>query len=136
VDHFSGEIMPLRTHALDLPLHLLRGESLHRGLYGALRTAMLEGRVPAGSRLPSTRNLAAQLGVARGTVVAVFEQLRAEGYVTGRIGSGTRVATHLPDAWFHSPGAPAARAAAGAPAPWHATPTRWSSYRASSSCSI
>jgi GntR family transcriptional regulator/MocR family aminotransferase len=115
--------MPPRTHALDLPLDLgQHGESIHRGLYGALRAAMLEGRVPAGSRLPSTRALADQLGVARGTVVAVFEQLRAEGYVTGRVGSGTRVAASLPDAWFKTQGVSAARAPAKRPAP---TLSRW-----------
>src|SRR5229473_1344670 len=47
--------MPLRAHILDVPLHIPEGgESLHRGLYNALRAAMLEGRLPAGSRLPST----------------------------------------------------------------------------------
>jgi GntR family transcriptional regulator/MocR family aminotransferase len=110
--------MALRTHALDLPLQLgERGEPIHRGLYGALRAAMLEGRIPAGSRLPSTRSLAAQLGVARGTVVMVFEQLRAEGYVEGRIGSGTRVASRLPDAWFKTQGESPTRAPGPRPPP-------------------
>jgi GntR family transcriptional regulator/MocR family aminotransferase len=73
---------------------------MHRQLYNALRAAMLEGRLPAGARLHSTRALAAQLGIARGTVVAVFEQLASEGYVSGRVGSGTAVAPRLPDSWF------------------------------------
>src|SRR5438477_10180917 len=104
--------MPLRAHILDVPLHIPEdGDSLHRGLYNALRAALLEGRLPAGSRLPSTRALAAQLGVARGTVVLVFDQLRAEGYVTGRVGSGTVVAPRLPDAWFKAQPASAARGA-------------------------
>src|SRR5205814_458314 len=115
--------MPLRAHILDVPLHIAeRGASLHHGLYNALRAAMLEGRLPAGSRLPSTRALASQLGVARGTVVLVFEQLRAEGYVTGRVGSGTIVASSLPDAWFKSQGEPPARAATERRA---ATLSRW-----------
>src|SRR5260370_36314581 len=110
--------MPLRAHILDVPLHIPEGgESLHRGLYNALRAAMLEGRLPAGSRLPSTRALAAQLGVARGTVVLVFEQLRAEGYVTGRVGSGTLVAPNLPDAWFKTQGDAPARPSTGRRAP-------------------
>src|SRR5690349_19921592 len=93
--------MPLRAHALDLPLQFgRRGESIHRGLYGAPRAAMLEGRLPAGSRLTSTRSLAAQLGVARGIVVIIYEQLLAADYVIGTVGYGTRVAPQLPDAWF------------------------------------
>jgi GntR family transcriptional regulator/MocR family aminotransferase len=74
--------------------------SRFRWLYDQLRSAMLEGRLAAGSRVPSTRALAQTYGVARGTVVDVFEQLAAEGYVEARRGSGTFVATSLPDRWF------------------------------------
>jgi GntR family transcriptional regulator/MocR family aminotransferase len=111
--------MPLPRHVLDLPLQLgRRGEPIHRGLYNALRAAMLEGRLAAGARLPSSRSLAAQLGVARGTVVAVFQQLASEGYITGQIGSGTAVASQLPDSWFDPRALPpkSSRVAGGAPA--------------------
>jgi GntR family transcriptional regulator/MocR family aminotransferase len=57
-----------------------------------LRVAIREGRLLGGERLPSTRQLAAHLGVSRGTVVEVYEQLVAEGYVDSTVGSGTRVA--------------------------------------------
>jgi GntR family transcriptional regulator/MocR family aminotransferase len=57
-----------------------------------LRTAIREGRLLVGERLPSTRRLAEHLGVSRGTVVEVYEQLVAEGYVDSAVGSGTRVA--------------------------------------------
>src|SRR3954462_6931927 len=57
-----------------------------------LRVAIREGRLLAGERLPSTRRLADHLGVSRGTVVEVYEQLVAEGYVDSAVGSGTRVA--------------------------------------------
>ncbi|MET0235502.1 MAG: PLP-dependent aminotransferase family protein [Kibdelosporangium sp.] len=57
-----------------------------------LRSAIRDRRLGAGERLPSTRHLAALLGVARGTVVDVYEQLLAEGYVESAVGSGTRVA--------------------------------------------
>jgi len=57
-----------------------------------LRVAIREGRLAAGERLPSTRRLADHLGVSRGTVVEVYEQLVAEGYVDSAVGSGTRVA--------------------------------------------
>ncbi|MDC3955529.1 PLP-dependent aminotransferase family protein [Polyangium jinanense] len=73
---------------------------MHRAAYDALRGAILEGRLRPGARLPSTRDLAEQLGVARGTVVAAFGQLAAEGYIVGRHGSGTFVSSDLPDAWL------------------------------------
>jgi GntR family transcriptional regulator/MocR family aminotransferase len=61
---------------------------LSRQLAAALREALSEGRIEAGARLPSTRALAEELGLARSTVVGVFEQLAAEGYIVGRPGSG------------------------------------------------
>ena len=61
-----------------------------------LRAAIRERRLVSGERLPSTRRLAALLGVARGTVVEAYEQLLAEGYVLSTVGSGTRVAAIPP----------------------------------------
>ena len=58
-----------------------------------LRVAIREGRLAAGERLPSTRSLAEHLEVSRGTVVEVYAQLVAEGYVVSTVGSGTRVAS-------------------------------------------
>ncbi|MGY0230386.1 MocR-like pyridoxine biosynthesis transcription factor PdxR [Longispora urticae] len=63
-----------------------------RGLERALREAIRAGHLPAGMRLPSTRDLAGQLGIARGTVTAAYDQLAAEGYLEARRGSGTRIA--------------------------------------------
>jgi GntR family transcriptional regulator / MocR family aminotransferase len=71
--------------------------SLHRQLYEQLRASILGGQLLAGSRLPSTRALAAEIGISRNTVLAAFEQLHAEGYLQGRLGSGTYVARELPD---------------------------------------
>jgi GntR family transcriptional regulator/MocR family aminotransferase len=71
--------------------------AMHRQVYEGLRSAIVEGRIAAGARLPSTRALAAELSVARNTVTAAFEQLRAEGYVAGRSGGGTRVRDVLPE---------------------------------------
>jgi GntR family transcriptional regulator / MocR family aminotransferase len=62
------------------------------GLERGLRDAIRAGRLPAGEKLPSTRALAKDLGVARGTVLAAYEQLAAEGYLTSRQGAPTRVA--------------------------------------------
>src|SRR5438105_6525853 len=80
---------------------------LSRQLAAALRAAIAEGRLGAGARLPSTRALAAELGLARSTVVAVFEQLAAEGYIAAQPGSGYFVPASLVDA---RPGEDAARA--------------------------
>jgi GntR family transcriptional regulator/MocR family aminotransferase len=69
---------------------------LHRQVYDDIREAILVRRLTSGTRLPSSRDLAAQLGVSRNTVVSAFEQLFAEGYVEGRAGAGTHVAFTLP----------------------------------------
>jgi GntR family transcriptional regulator/MocR family aminotransferase len=86
----------------ELPIDLDRsdGVPIHKALYDALRGAMLTGRLRPSARLPSSRDLGHQLGVARGTVVAVYEQLASEGYLSARAGSGTTVAESLPDRWF------------------------------------
>ena len=80
----------------------LAHEALATWLYRELRAAILEGRLKPGVRLPPTRSLAAQHGVARGTVVRVFDQLIAEGYLESRIGSGTNVSRQLPDNFFEA----------------------------------
>lgn len=76
---------------LDMHVDLDRRD-LRGSLQAVLRDAIRAGRLPAGDRLPSTRALAGDLGVARGTVTQAYEQLVAEGYLTARQGSGTRVA--------------------------------------------
>lgn len=68
---------------------------LHAQLTRALKTAVFAGRVHQGSRLPATRQLARELGVSRNTVLAAYEQLRAEGFVDGRVGSGSYVTPPL-----------------------------------------
>jgi len=65
-------------------------------LTAALRAAIAEGRLAPGSRLPSSRELAADLRVSRGVVVAAYEQLAAEGRLLTRRGSGTTVAAAPP----------------------------------------
>jgi GntR family transcriptional regulator/MocR family aminotransferase len=68
-----------------------------RWLYEALRRKILEGGLRPGARLPATRDLARQYGLARGTIVNTFEQLKSEGYLEGSVGSGTHVNSILPD---------------------------------------
>jgi GntR family transcriptional regulator / MocR family aminotransferase len=69
---------------------------LHRQLYESLRRAMLEGKLPAGERLPSSRDLAQDLELSRNTVVAAINQLSVEGYLLSRVGSGTYVNDNVP----------------------------------------
>ncbi len=73
-------------------------QSRQQAVFDRLRTGILGGQLPAGSRLPPSRHLAEELGVARQTVVLAYERLAAEGYVRARVGSGTFVAADLPDA--------------------------------------
>jgi GntR family transcriptional regulator/MocR family aminotransferase len=78
-------------------LHLDRaGPRVRAGLEAALRDAVRSGRLPPGLRLPSSRALAADLALARNTVADVYGQLVAEGWLTARQGSGTRVADRAP----------------------------------------
>ncbi|KAH0442098.1 PLP-dependent aminotransferase family protein [Paraburkholderia fungorum] len=73
------------------------GMPLQRWLYDELRAAILAGRLAPGARLPSSRDLAARSGLSRGTVLGVFSQLAAEGYLTGAVGRGSFVAPELPE---------------------------------------
>jgi GntR family transcriptional regulator / MocR family aminotransferase len=76
-----------------LDLYLELGETRPgRVLETALRDAIAAGRLPVGRRLPPTRSLAADLGIARVTVSDVYAQLTAEGWLEARVGSGTWVA--------------------------------------------
>ncbi|MFD4478402.1 MULTISPECIES: PLP-dependent aminotransferase family protein [unclassified Streptomyces] len=82
---------------LGVDLHLERwGEAtrsgVRKGLTDALREAVRGGRLAPGIRLPSSRSLAVDLGIARNTVADAYADLVAEGWLTARQGSGTRVA--------------------------------------------
>jgi GntR family transcriptional regulator/MocR family aminotransferase len=70
---------------------------MYRQVYEGYRAAILERRLRPGDRLPSTRSLASELGISRLPVVNAFEQLVAEGYCEGLVGSGTYVARSLPE---------------------------------------
>ncbi len=70
---------------------------LYRQLYDRLRLAILTGQLAAGTRLPATRMLADQLGVARNTVYLAYRQLLAEGYIDSKVGHGTSVARVTPE---------------------------------------
>ena len=76
-------------------------------VYDQLRTAVTSGRLVAGDRLPTSRDLAADLGLSRSTIATVYARLVAEGYATGRTGDGTFVAEwpHATRRQGSSPGA-------------------------------
>src|SRR5919198_824779 len=71
---------------------------LYLQLAARLRTVIDRGELPRGRRLPSTRTLAAELGLSRNTVAAAFDHLHAEGYLSSRVGDGTYVSNDLPHA--------------------------------------
>jgi GntR family transcriptional regulator/MocR family aminotransferase len=108
--------MPIQWAGLSpeliLPLDRERSEPLRSQLEAGLREAIRSGRLQAGERLPSSRELARQLGVSRGLVQDCYDQLHAEGYLSTRVGSATRVAT----VGTHTAPAPTAPAAT-TPAP-------------------
>jgi GntR family transcriptional regulator/MocR family aminotransferase len=78
---------------LDLHVELNRAH-LRESLERSLRETVQSGRLGAGALLPPSRTLAGDLGVARNTVAEAYAQLVAEGWLTARQGSGTRVALH------------------------------------------
>jgi len=88
---------------------------LYQQVYRALRTDILSRRLPPGTRLPSTRALAADLGVSRNVAMLAYEQLLGEGYTQARTGSGTIVAPSLPGQWAAAGGGASLRFAAPAP---------------------
>lgn len=90
------------------------GEHLQRWIHRTLRGAIVGGGLGPGAALPSSRALAASLGVARGTVVLAYEQLVAEGYLESRPGAGMRVSAQVPDRLL-SPGRPRRAGSVAAP---------------------
>ena len=71
---------------------------LHRQLYEALRRTILDEKIQAGERLPSSRDLSHDLHMSRNTVVAALNQLTVEGYLESHVGSGTYVNNSAPQA--------------------------------------
>ncbi|MGW3632372.1 MocR-like pyridoxine biosynthesis transcription factor PdxR [Streptomyces sp. NPDC005122] len=101
----------------DLYLELSGPGGRRAALIRALRDAVRGGRLAPGTRLPPYRSLAADLGMARNTVADAYAELVAEGWLTARQGSGTRVATPLRQWGNTAPPGAAARVPKKAPAP-------------------
>lgn len=95
----------MRTLYADHLLERLQFEQhgrLHQRLLRVLQQAIIDGVFPPETRLPATRDLAKELGISRNTVLNAYDSLLAEGYVTSRTGSGTRVAKTLPEFCLNS----------------------------------
>jgi DNA-binding GntR family transcriptional regulator len=105
-----------RARHVELPLTAATrpaGRPLWRSLETAIAWQIEIGRIAAGTRIPSTRTLARQLGLSRNTVALAFDSLVADGYLTPRVGDGTYVlaSTHRrraafwqrPRLWIHDP---------------------------------
>jgi GntR family transcriptional regulator/MocR family aminotransferase len=78
---------------VDIQVSLAGRGDLAARIYRQLLEAILDGRLPEGVRLPPTRELALRLAVSRNTVATAYERLTAEGFLVGRVGAGTFVAT-------------------------------------------
>jgi GntR family transcriptional regulator/MocR family aminotransferase len=88
--HVASCVLPVISIDRKCPL------ALHRQIYDSFRTSILDGRLRPGQRIPSTRVLAAEVGVSRFPVLNAYAQLLAEGYIVGRVGAGTVVSASLP----------------------------------------
>src|SRR5690349_2924136 len=85
-------ILMVPVFPFDLTLPATGSGTLAQSLHQQLRAAVLDGRLVAGSTLPSTRAVAEALGVSRNTVVTAYDLLVAEGYVLPRPGAKAEVA--------------------------------------------
>jgi GntR family transcriptional regulator/MocR family aminotransferase len=86
--HRSQSVAPLA-----IALNRAADQPLYRQVYRQLREVILTGRLPAGALLPSSRTLTRELGISRTTLELAYDQLYADGYIQGRVGSGTYVAS-------------------------------------------
>lgn len=89
-------LMPKPIAPLFQELLLTRGV-IKDQVYHALRHAILDGRLSAGAKIPSSRALAEMMAISRNSVIAGFERLIDEGYLLTRKGAGTFVCDHIPD---------------------------------------
>lgn len=108
--------MPRPSAAFDISrLHIEVDPTIPRqqAVYLSLRKAILSAKLKPCMRLPSTRLLSAELGIARNTVLAAYQRLSDEGYLDASVGSGSFVSARLPEDWLHAP--TAARASTQSP---------------------
>lgn len=97
----------LQRKKMQLPI-VLNGNArstLAQDIFNAIRTQILSGRLVPGLKLPGSRELSLQLGVARNTVLAAYAQLNAEGYISSNSRAGTFVTLNIPESTLNSPAA-------------------------------
>ena len=87
---FMGKITP-QILVTFINIRKTKGNTIHQQLYEQLKKAIHEGMLTPGERLPSSRELSAELKISRNAVLQVFEQLIMEGFFEGKTGSGTFV---------------------------------------------
>lgn len=87
------------------PTIIIKSGVIKDQVYFAIKDAILEGRLKAGARIPSSRGLAEMLSVSRNSVLAGLERLFDEGYLISKVGSGTYVAALIPDEFVVAPNA-------------------------------
>jgi len=94
---------PRATNSFEIRLDSGVASPLQRQLYEGLRETIVLGRLPLGMRLPSLRALAWRLGISRNTVLFAYEELAADGWLSRKTGSGTRVAWRAQAVRFADP---------------------------------
>ena len=99
---------------LDVTIDANSPVPISRQIFLHLRRAIVDQALPAGSAVPSSRELARRIGVSRTSIVSAYDELYAEGYIEGRRGSGTFVSNDLPPpldagSGMSSPGSPSTR---------------------------
>ncbi|MCG2586871.1 PLP-dependent aminotransferase family protein [Massilia sp. TS11] len=90
-------------------------ETLAHQLYGAIRAGILDASLRPGQRLPSSRQLALEVGLGRNTVIEAYARLTDEGYLVSRVGAGSFVAATLPEQLLQAAPAPRARRRSASP---------------------
>nr|WP_191265607.1 PLP-dependent aminotransferase family protein [Comamonas sp. JC664] len=107
------KLPPGAVTSLLLRLEPRSATPLHEQIFEGVRLRILRGELASGWRLPSSRQLAAELDVARSTVLQALDALAAEGYIVTRAGASTRVAPELPIAPEDRPRSHASRMSRG-----------------------
>jgi DNA-binding transcriptional MocR family regulator len=100
--HFAAMKRAARVHAPELAVSRNRAGA-SRQLADQFRSAIGSGLLPVGARLPATRRLAAALGISRNTVLAAYDDLLADGLISGRVGDGSYVASGIRRRSFADP---------------------------------
>src|SRR6516162_8744186 len=101
---YSGPMTDAGADFLQLSPAAAPARGLTSWLAGAVRAAIMDGRLRAGVSLPATRLLAGDLGVSRGVVVEAYQRLADEGLVSARPGTGTKVSGLPPPTGSPGPG--------------------------------